>query len=358
MKILLVGEYSSLHKNLKEGLKELGYNAVLAAGGDSWKKIGGIDLPLGCVKYHGLNLKTINQYFVQPFIDIQPLRGYDIVQFVSPRLFHPLINQLVMEKIIKNNRMISLCAAGGDLAIVEAYKTGKFEYYVFDYDKTTLNQYNTRRLYGLMNTYFNKKLEKIASVIIPSLYEYSLNHIQKKTVKPIPFPINVDSIRYKDNIVKQRIVFFHGLNREFEKGTPFIREALLKLKKNYPNDVDVIIDGHMPFDKYLRVINNANVIIDQCCGYGYGMNACISMAQGKVVMSSCRSDTLKAYGVKSSPIIHAKPDVDYLYNQLIMLLENRNSLTEWGYKSRVYVEHIHDYRKVAKEYMDVWKSKM
>lgn len=33
MKILLLGEFSALHKNLKEGLNELGYEVDIASGG-------------------------------------------------------------------------------------------------------------------------------------------------------------------------------------------------------------------------------------------------------------------------------------------------------------------------------------
>lgn len=39
MTILLLGEYSALHKNLKEGLNELGYEALIASDGDGWKNI-------------------------------------------------------------------------------------------------------------------------------------------------------------------------------------------------------------------------------------------------------------------------------------------------------------------------------
>ena len=39
MKILLLGEYSSLHRYLKEGLFEIGYKDVtLASNGDGWKE--------------------------------------------------------------------------------------------------------------------------------------------------------------------------------------------------------------------------------------------------------------------------------------------------------------------------------
>ena len=37
MKVLLVGEYSGVHNNLKRGLEKLGVKVILINGGDSWK---------------------------------------------------------------------------------------------------------------------------------------------------------------------------------------------------------------------------------------------------------------------------------------------------------------------------------
>ena len=39
MKILLLGDYSAVHKNLKEGLCSLGHEVDFASNGDGWKKI-------------------------------------------------------------------------------------------------------------------------------------------------------------------------------------------------------------------------------------------------------------------------------------------------------------------------------
>ena len=356
MKVLLIGEYSSLHKYLKEGLKSIGVDVTLASGKDAWKKINGADLPFGEVNYHGLNLKTFYQYFIQPFRDAKKLKGYDVVQLISPRLVHPFINYFVCKMIVKKNRNLSLVAAGGDLAIVTAYERGLFDYYCFDYEKSTVNQYNKKTLTGIINTKTTKYLEDKANLIIPSLYEYSLCHQDQKVTKVIPFPINIDDIKYKTNIVKDRVVFFHGLNREKEKGTSFIVEALKKLEREYPDEVEVIIDGHMPFNEYLKVLEKTNVVIDQCLTYGYGINACISMAQGKIVMAPCRKETLDAFGIAQSPIIGIKPDVEYIYSQMVKILKNKEQIPQIGEASRKYVEDIHDYRKVAKQYYELWNS--
>jgi len=195
-------------------------------------------------------------------------------------------------------------------------------------------------------------------VVIPCLYEYSIAYKDNEKYKAlIPFPINLDDIEYHENILSNgKVVFFHGLIRELEKGTVYIREALERLQQDFPNDVEVIIDGHMPFDRYVEVLNKANVVVDQCLSYGYGINACIAMAQGKVVVSGCRHETINAFGIDSTPMVLAKPDSGFLYEQFKSIVERKDEIKEWGRKSRIYVENLHDYRQVAQQCIDVWKS--
>ena len=355
MKVLLLGEFSSLHRYLKEGLQELGeIDVKLFANGDSWKQIGGADGRLfelsggvtGAAKTCSDALKKANSF-----------AGYDVVQLVNTRIFPSLVGSKICKKIAAGNKCFSLIAAGDDLALVTAYREGRFDYYLMDHDKVSCRYYDNGSFKGRVKINTEKKIVSCADIIIPSLYEYTLGYEgNDRLSKVIPFPINIDNIKYNENTAKQKVVFFHGLNKELAKGTPFIRAALERLQEKYPNDVEIIIDGHMPFDKYVEVMNRANVVVDQCCSHGYGINACIAMAQGKVVMAGSRKHTLDAFGIESSPIVHVAPSVDQIYQQLEYILENKASITQWGYDSRQYVENMHHYVKVAQQYVDAWKT--
>ena len=354
MKVLLLGEFSSLHRYLKEGLLELGVDVKLYANGDSWKKISGADGPL-FPQDGGNALKRYYSYYVKAFDTAKNFKGYDVVQTVSARIYPMLINNRLLNKIAKQNDCFALASAGDDLALYDAYKNGKFEYYLFDYDKEALSQFDPSTFKGKMRRKTDKKIVKLSDVIVPSLYDYSVGYRgEERLSKVIPFPINTDAIEYKENKLSEKVVFFHGLNRELSKGTPIIRAALERLKNDYPNDVEVIIDGHMPFDRYVEVMNRSNVVIDQCCTYAYGINACIAMAQGKVVMAGNRAETREAFGIESSPIVHIQPNEDQIYDQLVKILESKKDIPEIGYRSRKYVEDVHHYVKNAQKYVDVW----
>ena len=352
MKILLLGEFSSLHKYLKEGFQALGHDVTLASSGDGWKKIGGADIVFPSTS--GNFFQRLKALIFDTWLISRKFKGYDVVQLINPVIFSLRINRMIFDFVKKNNRVVSLVAAGLDYALVKSYKAGRFDYYMFDEDKSMLNIFNENTKRGVRLASDCDYIEKNVDVIIPSLYEYTMCHNSTKVSHVIPFPINTDEIEYNENIVGEKVVIFHGLNSEKKKGTRFIREALERLQANYPNEVEVIIDGHMPFDKYLEVISRSNVVIDQCLSYAYGINACISMAQGKVVMAGARKESLEAFGIDACPIIGITPSVDQIYSQLEYILENKNLIPEMGKKSREYVETLHNYKIVAQQYIDIY----
>lgn len=355
MKILLLGEFSSLHKFLKEGLLELGgIDVKLMANGDGWKKIGGNDGLL----FREVGSKRNKPYrcWIEPYRIAKEFVGYDVVQFINTQLYSRVINENLMCRIANNNHCVSLVAAGEDFRLYEAYKQNKFDYFMYDYEMDKVRSYERNSLRGVINIHNDKRIEQISDIIIPCMYEYMVGYEKKKKNPVIPLPINVRNIEYRENKVKDKIVFFHGVIREASKGTPFIRAALERLEEKYPNDIEVIIDGHLPYEQYVKVMEKANVVLDQCCCYSYGISACVAMAQGKVVMAGNREETRNALGVDSCPIVHIKPDVNQIYQQLEYLMEHRNDLKQMGDHSRRYVEEVHDHVKIAQKYVDAWRS--
>ncbi len=355
MRVLLVGEYSCLHKYLKEGLKECGADVTLIADEDGWKKIGGAT--------HHIHKKGSNRFSKAYYSHVYPLSqmsiytGYDVVQFINTLCFGHLINGMMVSRIGRKSCTMSLVAAGYDLKLYQKYKEGFFDYYMMDEALNVQKAFDKSSLKGLVRGINDNLVLKKVNVVIPSAYEYKVGYDDcGKVCNVIPFPINIDSLEYRDNIVRDKIVFFHGLNREIEKGTKYIKEALKKLEQNYPNDVEIIIDGHMPFEEYKKCIERTNVVIDQCKSYGYGMNACISMALGKVVLSGKRPEHLDSLGVTKCPIIEIVPDSNQIYRQLEYIVKNKNNIKTMGKKGRKYVEDVHDYKKVAKQYMREWEK--
>ncbi|WP_165249306.1 glycosyltransferase family 4 protein [Adlercreutzia sp. ZJ141] len=358
MRILLLGEFSGLYKNLKHGLIELGHEVTLLADGDGWKQIPGADGPLKVgdrsrlIDKVGRNLSLLKD---------ERLIGYDAVFLVAYRIFNPFVAEHMVRFLRKNNGSVLLSAAGGGLAYDQAYLSGRFDYSPYDGNPCDCSYVACgSSLRSKLIERERRVVEKYFCEVIPVMWEYQIGFDDWAVPHDscIPLPVDVSECDYVPNIPQDKIVIFHGINREEEKGTPIIREALARIERDYSNDVEVIIDGRMPYEKYLSVIQRANVVIDQCRAYGYGLNACVSMAQGKAVLSGARDETLEAFGIKRKdcPILPIEPDSDQICRQLKWVIEHRNQIPGIGIRSRAYIEKYHDSIKIAGQYVDVIKK--
>lgn len=108
MKILLFGEYSSFHKNLKDGLVELGHNVIIAADSCGWMNIKP-DIDFTSSK-PGL-LGKLDSHILKPLKNLHHFTNMDVVQFISPTVLHPKILPFVKYyyKHLINNSNKSFC---------------------------------------------------------------------------------------------------------------------------------------------------------------------------------------------------------------------------------------------------------
>ena len=356
MKVLLLGEFSALHKNLKEGLQELGHEVTTASAGDGWKSIEG-DINLGSSRkgFVGKIEKLFNTLMA-----IKKFRSYDVVQFISPVLFPRLlgVNRFIVNFIFNNNKKVFLVGAGATpqntLIADFCQKNFKFPQLYFEIKKAHPSMWSQTEKGREYNEWF---LEKIHGYI-PIMYEYAegyRNSDYTKLCPTIPIPMNIEKIQYSDNIVCEKLVIFHGLNREGVKGTPIIREAMEKLQRDYPGQVECVIDGKMPLDVYLKFLERVNVVIDQAYSVSIGVNGVYNLAMGKVVVGGGEPEFLEEFNLHNSPLITIQPTVEDIYNQLEQLLKRKNHILEMGKASREFAEQLHDYKKVAQQYLNVWE---
>ena len=142
MRILLLGEFSYLHQNLKDGLLELGHHVVIASDGNSWRNIDrDIDL-----KYNRKLLPDVLSKRILPLLEIKKLTGFDVAQLMNPFLirkrFFP--NRAYIKYIMKNNSRFFMLGAGDD-AFFWRQGRERLEYGPFDdflkYDKKSDHYY-------------------------------------------------------------------------------------------------------------------------------------------------------------------------------------------------------------------------
>lgn len=354
MKILLLGEFSALHKNLKEGLQEIGHEVVIASTGDGWKCIeSDIDFNSKLPGALGKIARSIS-----PLLKINQLANFDVVQYIFPDVIKPILglNYRFFEYLNKYNKSIFLLAAGDDAFFWQKgrkkLKYGPFDDYL-KYDACAVNSYWESE----SSMTWNKYLVDRVKGVIPVMYEYEESYRGQKNLKPvIPLPVNISKIEYVPNKILSKMVVFHGLNRYGFKGTRHIEKAFDILRKKYPEDLELIIDGEMPLNDYLKLMQRTNIVIDQTYSHSCGMNAIYALAMGKVVLGGAEPESLKALGVNDTPVINILPDPSDIVKKVECLLEQRNRIEEIGYKSRMFAENVHGHLKIARQYIDTWST--
>lgn len=350
----MLGDFSAFHKNLKEGLIALGHEVVLVSHGDSWKQISN-DISLQS-PHKGLRGKLDRKY-VRPLKLLSQMTGYDIIQFMNPLQFSQSFdfNGKVISYLIKHNKKSFLVAAGDDCFYFQF--APKMRYSPLPTSKQ-IDENNKPPVWEKKSMLrWNTKMAHMVDGIIPIMYEYSQGYKPFSNLKPsIPIPMNISDIKYKNNEVKDKIVIFHGLNRPGFKGTAHIKKAMEIIQGRYPDKVETVITGNMPLDQYLTLLDRTNIIIDQTYSYSYGVNAVYSLAMGKVTLSGCEPECLREFNIQSSPIINILPDAEQIVAALEELVLNPDKIPQIGKASRKFAEDLHDYKKIAQQYVETWNN--
>ncbi len=355
MKILLIGEYSGVHSNLKLGLVELNCNVDFTSGGDGYKKIGVNDI----------FFPNSDNYFIRKFLKfvylfwgLRKLKGYDVVQIIDHNIFGGLkygYNYRILKYIKKNNSKMYLVSSGSSHYYSEFAKT-------LDY-----NPLNESKIYDGYKKRFpakksfqnNENVARLVDGIIPTTYSYRKAYeIFDKTKSTIPLPIHLANFNFRPQVFENnKIKILHGISRPGFKGSRFIIPALERIRLNFPDTVEIIIEGNIPFNEYIKLVEKVNIVVDQALSYEYGMNAVFSMALGKVVLSGNEDLSSKEFGNVTIPIINIKPTEGDIYDKLEDLILNKSKIIELSKKSRKYVERIHDSKIVAEKFLNAWRQK-
>lgn len=378
MKILLVGEYSRLHNSLKEGLQKLGHEVTILGFKDGFKDYP-VDFPLekkwdsGVLKKLKLVLLLVTGFDITSYLTYRvfwknrrKFTNFDVVQLINDNSFFCNYDdeKKILEFIFLNNKKVFLLSCGDDYvyvnynfnhpenpSIIQPYLEGK----IADKNFSNVLKYRTKPFEKLHQFIY----ENIQGVIASDIdYHIPLqNH--PKYLGLIPSPVNLDKFPKKELEINERIVIFHGINREsyFKKGNDFYEKGLEIIKQKYGNKVELLTVEDVPYNQYINRYNMAHIVMDQLYGHDKGTNALEAMANEKVVFTNVSEIFEKYYNLKEKVAINGLPDVDYLVNELSFLIDNPDEIYAIGKRARAFIEKEHDYMKIAQKYLEVWDKK-
>ena len=365
MKILLLGEYSNVHWTLAEGLRQLGHMVTVVSNGDFWKNYQrDINLTRTYTKLGSIS------YMIKLYSLLPRLRGYDVVQIINPICLEIKAQRIlpIYQYLRKHNKKMFMGAFGMDYYWVHTCCTDMpLEYSDFNMGKelrqTTDALKEQRDWLGTEKQRLNEYMAHDCDGIIAGLYEYWVcyhAHFPDKTTF-IPFPIRTKTMRERQPMTNgdHRLKLFIGINRErsIYKGTDIMLKAAQDLVLKYPHQVSLQVAESVPFEQYQRMMNGADVILDQLYSYTPAMNALEAMSKGIVCVGGgepenyqlLHEDTLR-------PIVNVKPCYESVYHELESLILHPERLSVLQQQSIAYIQKHHDYVKVAQQYVDFYNS--
>lgn len=365
MNILIVGEFSGFAKHLKNGYKKIGHHVTIVMEPDSFKKFHGDNDDI----LYGINISLFGKSIRGSSHIIAPFRAFwihwklnrrykkacpDVIiiinyGFITESFYKegtPM--KFINKQVERGSKLIMLCC-GGDPAFRFMYPELMK---IWGYDISPEQLHDNRYSWLL------KKSDKIIPMSV-TYYDAIINYSRivffdvSKVVHSIPPPMTVE-IDFDLNPIKDRkIVVFHGIIRPKDKGTCFIKEAMDRIQSEMPDKVVCICKGGMPYDDYVKVFKEVDILIDQTYGRGFGMNALIGAMKGKCVLVSNTEDNINNMGLKTNPFIRIEPDSEQIYSVLYELILNPERIDRLKMESRKFVEENCECSHIAKRYLNV-----
>ena len=379
MKILLIGEYSRLHNSLKEGLEILGHDVQIIGTRDGFKNLP-VDVDVQSryfITGFGLLVKRIVAKISN--IDLQGvergIRFYlaikrgghaDVVQLINEESIKAGVKFeiFLIKEILKRTKKLFLLSSGTDYVSVAFAHDKKFKYSLLTpyFNGDAKNDKTYAFVLKFITPPFIKLhnfLYKNCNGVIATDFDYHIPLIgNPKYLGIIPNPINLDLIPFNKIKISGGIKIFHGINTGnfYKKGNYIFEKALEIIKKKYPDKVEVFVVTNVPYEEYIKLYEDAHIIMDQVFAYDQGYNALESMARGKVVFTGAEEEFLDYYKLKKNEVcVNALPDIDEIVKELEYLIENPTEIVKTGFNARKFVEKHHDYVAIAEKYLTTWR---
>lgn len=364
MRILLLGEYSGVHCTLAEGLRFLGHDVVVAGNGDFWKNY---------PRDIDLERKGTADYLWRLLKALPKMRGFDIVQIINPMFLELKARYLlyIYNYLRRYNGRIVMCAVGDDYYYPYINRNVMPMRYS-DYNLGSIrrctqyaeNSYND--WVGTDKERLNRYIAADCDAIVAGTYEYWLPYNitedkgrdgmpLREKLHPVPFPFKpADRV---DVGASDRLRVFIGLSKERSefKGTDIMLAAAKALLAKYPDRMELKVANGVPYKEYSSMMNQSDVMLDQLYSYGPGMNALLTLSKGIVTFTGGEPEHYDIMGEQQCrPIIAVQPSYDSVYNELERLILHPEGLERLKTESREYVIRNYEYRKVAKQYEEIY----
>lgn len=367
MRILLFGNPSMWHSNLAKGLRERGHEVRLISERYGWRQFPVDDICLERRTDIDGKLAFVD-YLRKALPILWHCKGYDIVQmshpmFLSLRGCHmkPFYNF-----IRRNNGKLVMCSVGDDYHVLDQILNKN----ILRYSEQRIGSeiMHNDNVQFLRNIYLEghaadycKYVAEDCDAIVAVLYEYwaCYNNVYPQKLHFFPLPVVMEEKDIQDFSVGDKVRLFIGLQRDRMniKGTDIMLRAAQDIVRDYPDKAILQVAENVPYAEYEQMLKNTDVLLDQLYSYTPAMNALLAMSKGIVAVTGGEQENYDIIDEQElRPIINVQPTYESVYYELKELILHKDIIPELKRQSVEYVRRHHDYRKLAQQYEDFYKT--
>ena len=357
-----------MHSTLKEGLAALGHRLTTMSDGNGWH-----DAPRDIDLWRDMRWGKLGGLKVvwQLLRHLHLLCGNDIVQIHNYQ-FVPLMyrwNTLLLRLLKLFNRRVVKGCFGDDPQIFRRQALGIPVYSDTYWNGKPQNAGLHRRriaevtLHGAEESW--RKTTRMADALVACLYEYWLDYNEPpfaRKLRYIPLPMALPPsaiIRTKGSCGTIKVLVGIQPKRDYLKGAVKIAAFVEEVARRHPGRVDIKYVEGVAYGEYLRMLDEADVLVDQLYSYTPSMNSLAAMARGTVVIGGGEEDYYNFIGEHSlRPIINVRPDVADSVNvgTIEKAFFTDGSLERMSRESVEFVRKYHDSRRVAEQYERMYRE--
>lgn len=364
MRILLLGEASFVHSTLRKGFEALGHDVVLVSAGCIWDCPRDIDVSRNMRWGKLSGLKVIWKILT----NLRVFVGNDIVQMND---FHTIPlkvrwNELFFKFLKRFNKKVVRGCWGDDIVVLDAQARGVLAYSDTHIGTKPINAELHKWRIAEQNLpefvsccqYVNKH----ADAFVACLYEYYVYYNTeeyKARLYYMPLPMEIpETLHTPHSTLHTPVKVLVGIQskRDYLKGAAIIGDLVERVAAENPGKIEVKRVYDVPYNEYLKMLDEADVLVDQIYSYTPSMNSLAAMAHGTVVIGGGEEEYYEFIGEKTlRPIINVRPEDDeYNMKMLRDTLLYPDKIERMKREGLEFVRKHHDYVKVAKELIEIY----
>lgn len=362
----MLGEASFVHSTLRKGFKALGHDVTLVSAGSIWDCPRDIDMSrnMRWGKLSGLEVVWKIVSNIRVFV------GNDIVQMNDSHTIPLRLrwNELFFKFLKRFNKRVVRGCWGDDIIVFGAQERGVLAYSDTHVGTTAINVEQNKERIAEQNLpefvsccrYVNSHVDAFAACLYEYYVYYDIPEYHKRLhYMPLPMeiPAAVD-IKVKGKQWPVKVLVGIQKKRDFIKGAGLIATLVERIAAENPDKVVVRRVSDVPYNDYCRMLDEADVLVDQLYSYTPSMNSLAAMARGTVIIGGGEEEYYDFIGEKElRPIINVRPLQDeYNMNVLREALLTPGRISLLSRQSVAFVRKHHDYMAVSRQYINMYES--